>query len=287
MGLSGIFLYLVPKLPAVDSLLDIKLHTPLRIYTNDGELIGEFGEKRRTPVAIEHVPKTFKLAFLAAEDDQFYVHSGISYKGLSRAILQMISGSRQQSGGSTITQQVAKNYFLTPEKTIIRKLREIFLAIQIENELSKEKILELYVNKIFLGHKSYGISAAAQTYYGKTINDLSIAEMAMIAGLPKAPSAYNPISNPERAHLRRDWIIGRMHSLGYISQADMDEAINTPLTAQRHNIDIDVAAPYVAEMIRLEAKAMLGDSIYSDGYSIYTTINGKMQHNAQQTIEKG
>ena len=287
MGLSGIFLYLAPQLPDVESLLDIKLHIPLRIYTNDGELIGEFGEKRRTPVNIEHVPKTFKLAFLAAEDDKFYEHSGISYKGLSRAVLQMISGSRQQSGGSTITQQVAKNYFLTPEKTIIRKLREIFLALQIEKELPKDKILELYVNKIFLGHKSYGISAAAQTYYGKRITELSIAEMAMIAGLPKAPSSYNPLSNPERAHTRRDWIIGRMHSLGYISEEEKDIAINTPLTAQRYNIAIDVSAPYVAEMVRQEAKELLGDNIYSDGYNIYTTINGKMQKSAQQAIETG
>ncbi len=287
LGVSGIFLYLAPQLPQVNSLLDIKLHIPLRIYTNDGELIGEFGEKRRTPVNIEHVPDKFKQAFLAAEDDQFYQHSGISYKGLSRAILQMISGSRQQSGGSTITQQVAKNYFLTPEKTIIRKLREIFLALQMEKELNKEQILELYVNKIFLGHKSYGISAAAQTYYGKKINELTIAEMAMIAGLPKAPSSYNPLSNPERAHIRRDWILGRMLKLKYISAEEFQTAISTELSAKRHNIAVDVTAPYVAEMVRLEAKALLGEGIYSDGYSIYTTINGKMQHSAQQSIETG
>jgi len=287
MGISGIFLYLAPQLPKVESLLHIKLHIPLRIYTSDGELIGEFGEKRRTPVNIKHVPDVFKNAFLAAEDDQFYQHSGISYTGLGRAVFQMVTRSRQQTGGSTITMQVAKNYFLTPERTIIRKLREIFLSLQIEAELSKDKILELYVNKIFLGHKSYGIAAAAQTYYGKNISDLTIAEMAMIAGLPKAPSIYNPLSNPERAHTRRDWIIGRMLLLEYIDQATHDEAIESPLTAVRHNINADVNAAYVAEMVRVKARELLGDGIYSDGYNIYTTINGKMQNKAQESIEKG
>ncbi len=287
IGLCGTFLYLAPNLPEVDSLLDIQLQVPLRIYTSDAELIGEFGDKRRTPVEIEHVPETFKNAFLAAEDDLFYEHNGISYKGLGRAIFQMLTGAAQQTGGSTITQQVAKNYFLTPERKITRKLREIFLSLQIEAELSKDQILQLYVNKIFLGHRSYGISAAAQVYYGKKITELSIAEMAMISGLPKAPSAFNPISNPDRALIRRNWILGRMLGLGYINQAEYDKAHAAPITAQRHNIATEVDAPYVAEMVRQEALEKFGEAIYSDGYVIYTTINGKMQNAAQKALQNG
>jgi len=287
LGISGTFLYLAPKLPDVQSLTDIRLQIPLRIYTNDGELIGEFGDKRRTPVEIENVPDTFIKAFLAAEDDQFYQHNGVSYKGLGRAVYQMLSNSRTQTGGSTITMQVAKNYFLTPEKTIIRKLREIFLSLQIEAELSKNEILELYVNKIFLGHRSYGISAAAQVYYNKSVSELSLAEMAMIAGLPKAPSAYNPIANPQRALTRRNWILGRMASLGYISEAEKQEAISQAISAQRYQVKTDINAPYVAEMVRQQAHELFGDSIYTDGLIIYTTINGKMQRAAQQSVQKG
>ena len=287
LGVCGTFLYLAPNLPDVDSLLDIQLQVPLRIYTSDAELIGEFGDKRRTPVDIEHVPDTFKNAFLAAEDDLFYQHNGISYKGLGRAIFQMLTGAAQQTGGSTITQQVAKNYFLTPERKITRKLREIFLSLQIEAELSKDQILELYVNKIFLGHRSYGISAAAQVYYGKKITELTLAEMAMISGLPKAPSAFNPISNPDRALVRRNWILGRMLKLGYINQPQYDEAHAAPITAERHNIATEVDAPYVAEMVRQEALEMFGEGIYSDGYIIYTTINGKMQNAAQKALQNG
>ncbi|CAA0114530.1 Penicillin-binding protein 1A [BD1-7 clade bacterium] len=287
LGIAGTFLYLAPKLPNVDILPDIKLQIPLRIYTNDEKLIAEFGNKRRSPIDIEDTPKILIDAFLAAEDDRFYEHNGVSLNGLGRAIYQALSGASRRSGGSTITQQVAKNYFLTPEKTVIRKLREIFLALQMERSLSKDQILELYLNKIFLGHRAYGVAAAAQVYYGKSVDELSPAEAAMIAGLPKAPSAYNPLANPQRALKRRDWILGRMHSLGYINTADYQTAVNAPLTATRHSVDIEVYAPYVAEMARQKAEDLIGEAFIYDGYKVYTTINSRIQETAHRAAIKG
>ncbi|NRB37022.1 MAG: penicillin-binding protein 1A [Pseudomonadales bacterium] len=287
LSISGAYLYLSPNLPDVEVLTDIQLQIPLRIYSSDGQLIGEFGDKRRTPIHHSDVPKKMTQAFLAAEDDQFYNHHGISIKGFSRAVFQKLTGAAQQTGGSTITQQVAKNYFLSPEKTIKRKLTEIFLALQMERQLSKDQIMELYVNKIFLGHRSYGIVAAAQVYYGKPISELSTAQFAMIAGLPKAPSRYNPITNPERAKIRRDWILSRMLKLNYITAANYDEAINEALSAERHNAAIDVSSPYPAEMARRYALKKFGDKSTTDGYRIITTLNAKLQKTAQDAIKKG
>jgi penicillin-binding protein 1A len=287
IALSGAYLYLSPGLPDAESLTEIKLQVPLRIYSIDGKLLGEFGEKKRTPVSIKDVPTAFIQAFLAAEDDRFYKHKGFSSKGLARAIWQAISGSDEQTGGSTITMQVVKNYLLTPDRNIIRKLKELFISVQIERLLTKDQILELYLNKIFLGHQAYGIAAAAHVYYGKTIDQLSLAEMAVIAALPKAPSSINPISNPEEALIRRDWVLQRMLALKYIDKKAYDAALQTPIATKKHTADIEVDASYAAEMARQEMLALYGEEAYTEGYRVTTTINSKLQETAQQAVRNG
>ena len=287
MVFCAAFLYIAPRLPEVEQLRDVQLQTPLRIYSRDGKLIGEFGEKRRSPISIVEVPQTFIDAFLAAEDDRFYQHRGVDVTGLLRAASQLVTTGSIQSGGSTITMQVAKNYFLTQERTFTRKFTEIFLAIEIERQLSKGDILELYLNKIFLGNHSYGIEAAAQTYYGKSIKELSLAQMAMIAGLPKAPSAYNPIANPERAHIRRDWILRRMRALEYISDVDYQVAISQPITARQHGTQLDLNAAYVAEMVRAEMLRRYGRDAYEAGFSVITTVDSRLQSAAKAAVLDG
>ena len=284
---AAAFLYLSPNLPSVDVLRDVQLQTPLRVYTSDGELIGEFGEMRRTPIELRNLPPLFIKAVLAAEDDNFYKHHGVDIKSLIRAGSQLLAGGHIQTGGSTITMQVAKNYFLAPERTFARKFNEILLALQIEHELSKEEILELYLNKIFLGNRAYGVEAAAQVYYGKTIGELTIAQWAMIAGLPKAPSANNPIAKPERAMARRNWILGRMHHLGYIDQRQHDQAVAEPLNASYHGSVLGVEASYAAEMVRQEMVDRFGLKAYTDGYTAYTTIDSKLQRTATRAIVDG
>ncbi|WP_353407001.1 penicillin-binding protein 1A [Pseudoteredinibacter isoporae] len=286
-GLAAFYLYLSPKLPSVESLRHVKLQTPLRVYSRDGLLIGEFGEKRRTPIQHQDIPELYTKALLAAEDDQFYSHNGVSIRGLLRAASQIVSSGHIQSGGSTITMQVARNFFLTRQQTFARKFNEILLALQIERELSKDEILELYVNVIFLGNRSYGINAAAEVYYGKPLSELSLAQLAMIAGLPKAPSTFNPIANPERALIRRNWILGRMLSLGYIDQNLYDATINEPVTASVHGIKVDYHAPYVAEMARREAMDIYGPGAYTDGLKVYTTIDSQLQRRAQGAVIDG
>ncbi|BCR42725.1 hypothetical protein KHAB170019_35480 [Acinetobacter baumannii] len=224
------------------------------------------------PVEYKQIPPNFIHAFLAAEDSSFFEHSGISFKGLGRALSESVTGSDVQTGGSTITMQVAKNYYLSPERTLKRKLTEIFLARKIEQNLSKEDILSLYVNKIFLGKNAYGIAAAAKIYYNKSINELSIAQMAMIAGLPKAPSKYNPVVNPERALERRNWILGRMLQLGYISQAEYQKAVAEPINLNMPNRDLNNIHPYAGEMVRSELVKHFGEQAIDSGYKVYTTI---------------
>jgi penicillin-binding protein 1A len=284
---SAIFLYLAPNLPSIDALREIKLQTPLRVYSRNLKLIGEFGEKRRNPIAIDKVPPLFIKAVLAAEDDRFFSHAGVDLKGLLRAASQLIATGKIQTGGSTITMQVARNFFLSNKKTFKRKFNEILLALLIERELNKNEILELYINKIYLGNRSYGLGAAAQVYYGKTVDELEIAQLAMIAGLPKAPSTYNPIANPERAKIRRDWILGRMLKLGYISQPQHDTAFNAPITASYHGLKLDLKAPYVAEMARKFAYEQFGSSAYTDGYKVVTTIDPDLQLVAQRAVRDG
>ncbi len=284
---AGVYYYFSPELPDVQSLREVKFQTPLRVYSADDKLIAEFGEKKRAPIPFEQIPDTFIKALQAAEDARFFEHFGIDIKGLSRAALQLASTGRIQSGGSTITMQVAKNFFLTREQTFKRKFIEILLALQIEQELSKQEILELYVNQIYLGHRAYGIQSAANTYYGKNIADLSLAQLAMIAGLPKAPSAFNPITNPDRAQERRDWILGRMLQLGYISQQQHDDAVAAPVTARYHRSDIELDAPYIAEMVRQQLYEQYGEGLYTDGYRVWTTINSQMQHEATAALRRG
>ncbi len=284
---AGLYLYLSPKLPAVETLRQVKLQTPLRIYSSDGLLIGEFGEKRRYPIAYKDIPQYYIDAILAAEDDQFYAHNGVSIKGLMRAASQLLQSGHIQTGGSTITMQVARNFFLTRNQTFARKFNEILLALQIEQKLSKAEILELYVNKIYLGNRAYGIQASANVYYGKGIDQLSLAQLAMIAGLPKAPSAYNPIANPSRALIRRDWILDRMLELGYIDSGEFNTAKAEAVTASYHGSPLDLHAPYIAEQARKEAIQLLGKSAYTEGYRVYTTVDSTLQDKAQSSVVTG
>ncbi len=284
---TSAYLYLSPNLPSVDSLRDVRLQTPLRIYTADRHLIAEFGEKRRSPLNIESIPQEQINAFLAAEDDRFYDHSGVDIISLLRATVQLVSTGRIQSGGSTITMQVAKNFFLSHERVFSRKFNEILLALEIERKLTKNEIIELYLNKIYLGNRAYGIEAAAQVYYGRATNELSLAQMAMLAGLPKAPSRYNPLANFSRSMERRNWILGRMKSLDMISEAQYKTAINEPDHATFHGLPIDLSAPYVAEMVRLQALEKFGPNAYTDGYEIYTTINSDQQKAANKAVDHG
>ena len=284
---ASFFLYLAPTLPDAAQLKHTQLQTPLRIYSKDRKSIAEFGEKRRKPVNIDEVPEYLLNAFIAAEDNRFFEHQGIDIKGLARATTQLISTGRIQSGGSTITMQVAKNFFLSREKTFIRKFNEIFLAIQIEQSLTKQEILELYLNKIYLGNRAYGVLAAAQVYYGKHIKDLSLAQMAMIAGLPKAPSRYNPLANAKRAKSRRNWILDRMLDLGMINSMQHSEAKGAPLTASYHGGSSELYAPYVAEMARREIINQYGAEAYTSGMRVYLTVDSKLQEAASSAVKKG
>ena len=258
LSVSGAFLYLSPTLPSVESLRNIQLQIPLRVFSQDGKLIAEFGEMRRSPISYDEIPEDFIHALLAAEDDNFANHYGVDVSSLMRAATQLLKTGEIQTGGSTITMQVAKNFFLSNERSFSRKLTEILLALQIERELTKEEILELYVNKIYLGNRAYGIEAAAQVYYGKPIDELNLAQLAMIAGLPKAPSAFNPLANAERAKERRDWILGRMLRLGYIDQSRYEKAISEQVDASYHVSAPEVHAPYIAEMVRSELVGRYG-----------------------------
>jgi len=276
--------YLAPQLPSIDSLRDVQLQVPLRVFDRDGLLLAEFGETRRTPINYEQMPPLGVKAFLAAEDDRFFEHPGVDYQGILRAVYVLLLTGERSQGGSTITMQVARNFFLSREKTYLRKLNEIFLALRIEQELSKQEILELYLNKIYLGQRSYGVGAAAETYYGRPLDQLNIAELAMIAGLPKAPSAYNPVTDPERALQRRNYVLRRMHELGHIDDDQLATARAAPLTARLHHRTPEIEAPYVAEMVRAEMVARYGNDAYNGGYRVYTTLDGKLQVAANQAL---
>lgn len=287
LSFSGAFLYLSPGLPSVESLRSIQLQIPLRVYSTDGKLIAEFGEMRRSPIRFEDIPPDFIRALLAAEDDNFANHYGVDFTSLVRAATQLLASGHIQTGGSTITMQVAKNFFLTNERSFSRKINEILLALQIERELSKNEILELYVNKIYLGNRAYGVEAAAQVYYGKSIRDLSLAQLAMIAGLPKAPSRYNPLVNPQRSMERRDWILGRMYKLGAIDKARYDAALAEPIDARHHVQPIELNAPYIAEMARAEMVGRYGSDAYTEGFRVITTVPSQLQDAASTALHEG
>ena len=284
---SGAYLYLSPGLPSVEALRSIQLQIPLRVYSSDEKLIAEFGEMRRTPIRFADIPPNFINALLSAEDDNFANHYGVDPSSLVRAATQLVKSGHIQSGGSTITMQVAKNFFLTSERSFSRKATEILLALQIERQLTKDEILELYVNKIYLGNRAYGIEAASQVYYGKSIRDASLAQMAMIAGLPKAPSRFNPLANPARSKERRDWILGRMYKLGKIDQSAYESAVAEPLNASYHVPTPEVSAPYIAEMARAEMVGRYGSDAYTEGFRVTTTIPSNLQEIANHAVHEG
>ncbi len=276
-----------PNLPSLGALTEYQPKIPLRIYTADGVLIGEFGEERRAVVAIAEVPAELKNAIIAAEDERFYQHPGIDYVGVLRAAwANLVAGGRRQ-GASTITMQVARNFFLSSEKTLTRKLYEALLAFKIEHSLTKEQILELYLNQIYLGQRAYGFGAASQIYFGKALNQLSLAEAAMLAGLPKAPSLYNPIANPQRAKQRQQYVLRRMTELGYITAAQYDVAIKAPVRPRREVNEYSIHAEYAAEMVRQALAEQYPDEVYTRGFRVYTTLRKSDQEAAYVAVRRG
>ncbi|MBP6816798.1 MAG: penicillin-binding protein 1A [Burkholderiaceae bacterium] len=275
------------RLPPLDALTDYRPKVPLRVYTADGQLIGEFGEERRSVVRIADVPALMKNAVLAAEDSRFFEHGGIDFKGIARAALSnFVSGGRDQ-GASTITQQLAKNFYLSSEKTYTRKIYEALLALRIEENLTKDQILEIYMNQIFLGKRAHGFASAAQIYFGKTLNQLSPAEAAMLAGLPKAPSLFNPLVNPKRATERQHYILQRMHEIGSLTDAEYETALKQPLRYSTPSNDMSAQAPYVAEMARMMAYELFKEDIYTAGLNVYTTIRSDEQRIAAAAVRQG
>ncbi len=281
---GGLYIFLSPQLPSADILRDVRYQVPLRVYSQDGKLLAEYGEMRRSPVKLNEVPDLMIKAILAAEDDRFFQHPGFDYQGLLRAAWHLATTGQKSQGGSTITMQVARNFFLGREKTYLRKLTEILLSLKIEREFTKEEILELYLNKIYLGQRAYGIAAAAQTYYGVDLAKLSLAQMAMIAGLPKAPSRFNPIADPPRALERRNYVLGRMRTVNYIDEATYRTALKEPDTAALHSLTIEAEAPYLGELVRTDVVQRFGEDAYTAGYKVVTTIDTRLQSAANTAL---
>jgi penicillin-binding protein 1A len=281
------YVYLRPALPQVDSLRDVQLQVPLRVYTRDGRLMASMGEQRRIPVRYSDLPPQLIEAFLATEDDRFFRHHGVDWEGILRAALANARAGRISQGASTITMQVARDMFLTPRRDMKRKMSEVYISLLMETEFTKEEIFSLYVNKIFLGQRSYGVAAAAEVYFGKTLDQLSIAEMATLAGSPAAPSAINPVANPDAATQRRAHVLGRMRDLGYITQAEYDAAKASPMESRVHGPSIEVDAPYVAEMVRNDLQAKFGDSIYTEGLQVFTTLDSRLEAAATVALRTG
>lgn len=276
-----------PQLPSLEILTDYRPKIPLRVYTADGALIGEFGEERRALVKIQEVPDTMRQAILAAEDDRFYRHGGVDYMGVARAAVANLTAGGAREGASTITMQVARNFFLSSEKTLTRKFSEVLLAMKIEHSLSKDQILELYINQIYLGQRAYGFAAAAQLYFGKPLKQLNLAEAAMLAGLPKAPSRYNPVVNPKRAKTRQQYVLRRMKELHFVTAAEYQTALGTPLHV-RHDLQVaEVKADYVAELVRQNLFDRYQEQIYSNGFKVYTTLRRDDQEAANLALRQG
>lgn len=287
IAVYGMYKYFEPELPSVESIKEYRLQVPLRVYSQDEKLMAVFGTKRRIPVAIEDVPEHLKQAYIAAEDANFYDHHGFDIKGIMRAMWEIVTTGEKQSGGSTITQQLTRNVFLSLDQTWSRKIKELFLSVKLERTISKDEILELYLNKILLGHRAYGVAAAADVYYGKTLDQLTLAQMAMLAAPPKAPSRINPITSPERALQRRNYVLTRMRELDFISQQEFEQAVNEPDEARIHEPEVEVSAPWVAEMVRSDMVARFGDDAYTDGYRVVTTIDSRLQAAAQSAVQEG
>jgi len=281
------YVYLKPALPDVDSLRDVQLQVPLRVYTRDGKLLAAIGEQRRIPVRYEQLPKKLILAFLATEDDRFFRHHGVDWQGILRAAVANLKAGGIRQGASTITMQVARDMFLTPRRDMKRKMSEIYISLLMEAEFTKEEIFSLYVNKIFLGQRAYGVGAAAEVYFGKSLDQLTVGEMATLAGIPTAPSVVNPVASPEAAKVRRLHVLGRMLELNYITQAEYDSAKSYPMESRLHGSSIEVDAPYVAEMVRNEMQAKYGESVYTAGYKVFTTIDSRLQAAATVALRTG
>jgi penicillin-binding protein 1A len=285
--LLGTYFYIKSDLPSVDVLKDVRLQTPMRIFTLDGKLISQYGVKRRIPLTLEQIPEQLKQAVIATEDSRFYDHPGIDPIGMMRALVNLVVTGEKGQGGSTLTMQMARDFFLTREKKYIRKIREIILAWHMEQLLSKQEILELYLNKVELGHRAFGFGAAAQVYYGKSLNELTLAQIATIAGLPQAPSALNPISSPERSVARRRIVLLRMLDEEYINQEQFEQAVNAPVTAKKYGAEIDLDAPYLADIIYSEMIELYGkDEAETGGYQIYSTVSSDMQAEAQKAVRR-
>lgn len=284
-SIYALYRYIEPQLPDVSTLKDVRLQTPMQIYSADHHLIAQYGEKRRIPLVLSQIPQQMVNAFIAIEDSRFYEHHGVDPIGIFRAASVALLSGHASQGASTITQQLARNFFLTPERTLIRKIREAFLAIRIEQLLSKDEIMALYLNKIYLGSRAYGVGAAAQVYFGKKVSELNLSEMALIAGLPKAPSIYNPLYSPERALARRHVVLDRMLNQHFITTTEYEQADQTPILSRYHGPNISFSAPWVAEMVRQEMVNRYGESAYTDGYKVYTTITQPMQLAAQHAVQ--
>ncbi len=286
-GLIGAYYYVAPSLPPAQTIREIPLQIPLRIFSRDGRLIEEVGERRRILVDFEDLPTFVVHAFVAAEDGRFFEHPGIDYLGILRAIVTMLSTGEISGGGSTITQQLARDYFLTREQLFTRKLREAFLAYKIEQEFSKEEIMALFLNKMFFGQRAYGVAAAAQVYFGKNLGDINIAEAATLAGVLPAPSSYNPVRSPTNASMRRSYVLNRMHELDYIDDNELDSAIAYPVESKLHGIANELSAPYVAEMVRREMLARYGQVTYAAGFEVVTTLDSTLQRAANYAVRNG
>src|SRR5689334_23435265 len=275
-----------PTLPSLEALTEYNPKIPLRIFSADGALIGEFGEERRAVIKIAQVPTLLRQAIVAAEDERFYEHGGVDYIGVLRAAVHNFSSGGSKQGASTITMQVARNFFLTKEKTFTRKFNEALLAFKIEHSLTKDQILEIYINQIYLGQRAYGFGAASQIYFGKALPELSLGEMAMLAGLPKAPSLYNPVANPQRARQRQQYVLRRMRELGHISAEQFDEAVKQPLRAKRESNEYALHAEYVAEMVRQAMAETYPEDVYTRGFRVYTTVRKADQEAAYLSLRR-
>src|ERR1700722_10355219 len=281
------YVYLKPSLPDVDTLRVVQLQVPLRVYTRDGKLMAAIGEQRRIPVRYDQIPKKLIQAFLATEGDRFFRHRGVDWEGVLRAALSNARAGGIRQGASTITMQVARDMFLTPRRDMKRKMSEVYISLLMETEFTKEEIFSLYVNRIFLGQRAYGVGAAAEVYFGKTLDQLTIAETATLAGIPTAPSLVNPVASAEAAKVRRAHVLGRMLELSYINQAEYDEARNSPMESRLHGASVEVDAQYVAETVRSEMQAKYGDDVYTAGYKVFTTIDSRLQAAATVALRTG
>ncbi|NIL94057.1 MAG: PBP1A family penicillin-binding protein [Woeseiaceae bacterium] len=286
-GVVGAYYYVAPSLPAAETIRDIPLQIPLRVFSRDGHLIAEFGERRRILVTYDEVPEHVVNAFIAAEDKRFWVHPGVDYRGLLRAFYQLITTGDVQAGGSTLTQQLARSYFLSLDRTVERKFKEASLAVRIEKEFTKEQIMALFLNKMFFGQRAYGVSAAAQVYFNKPLKDLSVAEAATLAGVLPAPSSYNPVRNVDLASRRRGYVLGRMLDIGYIDQEQFDEAVATPIESRLYGTAVELEAPYVAEIVRRDMLERFGPAYSTDGYQVVTTLDSRLQRAANYAVRNG